>query len=156
VFDEVAVAARDHVRQQRARRPHVRHDVDPPGEVPLVVGRLGTPDGPGDAGVGHVDVDRSAGLAGPRDEGADIGLVPRVDLQREPADALGDGAGAGEVAVGDHDRPRSLLREAQGQRPADAAGASGDDNMTFADLHDRLTYANMNSGSALRDPGGAR
>ena len=77
------------------------------------------------------------GLAGLRDESADVVLVARVDAHGEPADALGDGAGACEVAVGDHDRARSLLREAQRERPADSAGAAGDDHMTVADLHGR-------------------
>ncbi len=99
------------------------HHVDPPGLIPGRLVGLGPTHRAGDAGIGEEDVDRAAGLARLGDQGAHAALAARVELDGESAHLLGDRPRPLDVAIGGHERPRPLLREAPHERSPDPPAA---------------------------------
>jgi hypothetical protein len=132
--EQIALAALHPAGQERPCRPHVRHDVDLPGGLELVVGCLGTPSGAGHAGVGEEEVDGAVSLLGGGDERDDARLAPHVGDDGQPVDLIGDRSHARLVAVGQH-HAGALGGEAGRARPADAAAGSGDDDVLAGQFH---------------------
>jgi hypothetical protein len=133
--DEVAVAAGDHLRQQRPRGPHVSHHVDAPGFVKGLVGRLGPAQRAGHPGVGDEHVDRPVGRARLGDQRLDAVLIPRVELHGQAADLIRDALRSLERHVGHDHGARSLGVDAARQGAADPPCPSGDDNVAVRQVH---------------------
>jgi hypothetical protein len=75
-----------------------------------------------------------------RDQGLDALLPARVELDREPADFLGDRPGGLERPVCNDDCTCSLGRKTPDQRPADPARATGYNDMPAGNLDKGVLY----------------
>ena len=129
----MAAAAFQPVRQERASRPYVRHDVDLPGQVPVVLGRLGSAAG-ADAGVRAEQVDRAEMGPGRVDERLRAGRGGRVARHGEAADLARHRIARSGVQVVDHDA-RAERRESPGHCRADSVTAARDDHAGIVQLH---------------------
>ncbi len=150
--DQISLAALEHLRQQRARSPDVRHHVDAPRFLPRGVGRLRAAAFAGHAGVRDEDVDRAVRVDRLRDQLVDAVLATRVELDRESADLLGDGLRFREVAIGDDHGARALRVETARERAADPAAAARHDDVPSGKPHGGVLYGRdgRRGGSGLR------
>jgi hypothetical protein len=74
------------------------------------------------------------------DQRLDARLVAGVELDREPADFLGDRLGGRERPVCNDDCAGSLGGKTPDQRPPDASRATGDDDMPARNLDKGVLY----------------
>jgi hypothetical protein len=132
--DQVAAAARQHARQDRAGSVDMRHHVDVPLLLPdLQIGgqRVAAV---GDARIAEEDVDRTELGLDPGDQIVDRAFLADIAGDRQAADFRRDHSGDIVVEVGDRDLC-AASGEVAGARRADAAGAAGDDRDLSLELH---------------------
>ena len=134
--EEIAGAAREHARHQRARREHMAHDMDAPAHVPIGVGG-GLLSLAREAGVGKEHVDRAIFVFGGGDQRLDVFLQPDIGGDRQSIDIAGDlcQSVARSLEVGDDDAARAGFRIGARHRFADAARSAGDDADLALDVH---------------------
>ena len=125
---------RGHLGDERARRIDVRHDVDVPVELPVLIGR-GLVAEAQDAGVGAEQIDRAVGALGFPNQVRDISFPGHVAADRQGADVPSQGVERLGLDVGDHHPFRTLAGEAPRQRRADAVGRAGDHRHLAFELH---------------------
>ncbi len=128
-LQEVALAAPEHGRQRRARRVHVRHDIDRPGQCPVLVAGVQAPP-EGHPRVRADEVHLPEPLQGGGHQGTRLRLGAHVGAHGHAADAGpldlgGHFTRPRLVEVGHHHRTRALGGEAAGHGRADPAPAAG-------------------------------
>jgi hypothetical protein len=133
-MDQVAAAAFQHARQDRADGVDMRHHVDVPLLLPdLQIGGQWVTAGR-DSGVAEEDVDRSETLFDLADQTVDRRFATDVTCDGHAADLVGDRPCIVSVEVRDCN-PGATGREVPGTRRPDAAGTPGDDGRLSAELH---------------------
>ena len=119
---EVALAALEHLRQQRAGGPDVRHHVDAPEAVPVLVAQISGP--PGGPAIPALEKKRSIGPLASSACAIRAWMScsrPTSVRMARPSISPAVACAVLEVQIGDGDRPGLLVREAQRERPADPA-----------------------------------
>ena len=134
--EQIATAARDHPRHQVARREDMRHQVDVPDPLPLIVGDLGSARDRY-SGVGAEQVDRAVVALDPVDETFDFGLDADIDRGGDAADFFCGRGGAVAVEVGADHELGALLMEPARQCAPDSAGRAGHHDAAVFYVHGR-------------------
>ena len=93
-----------------------------------------------DAGIGAEQRDRAETFLGFLDDVADVLFLPDIAFERGAVDRGGDGFGARQIEIGDHDLGGTGAMKGLAQRPADAVGAAGDNHDLAGHLHRRIRY----------------
>lgn len=122
-LQQIAFAPRQHVRQHRARRVHVRHHVHFPTARPLLVRRLDSPLRPY-AGVGTEQVNDPEFLDHLLHQPRHIGLAGHVGDDGLASDFICHLLRGRALNVGDHYRTRAFRGEAPAQGAPDPVCAA--------------------------------
>ena len=133
-LQQIAFAAREHVRQNRARRIHVSHDVDFPGAQPIAIGRAAIALH-ADAGVGAKQVDVPVFLEDFVDQHLDVGFAGDVDSEIQTANFGCDSASGFGLDIRDDYCLGAFGCKTPAERAADAVSAAGNNDDFVLDSH---------------------
>ena len=132
--EQVAAAALDHDRHRSSGRVHVRHHVDFPHALDLVVGDLEAALGHV-AGVGHEHIECAVGCDRVGHHCLDGLLISDIEPDGRAANPIRHDLRASLIAVNHDQRPRPFCGEALHERLPDSTRPTGDDSDFACKLH---------------------